>query len=304
MPTMRFRLLLMFACTIGSSSALAGEITLFEYEGFGGRRVTLRDALPNFDTASFNDRAASIIVREGLWEVCTDAYFRGRCTRLGPGEYGDLSGALFKSISSAREVRGPDGLPSGETRIELFERREFGGRSITLTSGVYDFARIDFNDTADAAIVSGGVWRLCEDAGLRGQCRDFSPGRYNDLGYLGNRVSSAAIVAAGGGGGGWAPGGRPQATLYEYPDFGGRSFTLENDVVSNFDRTGFNDRASSLRIDGGYWLFCTDANFQGTCRTFGPGEYARLPFDVNYRISSGRRIHEHYPYNAPPSWQR
>ena len=303
MPTTRFRLLLLLACALGSSCALAGEITLFENEGFGGRRVTLRDALPNFDVTSFNDRAASIIVRDGLWEVCTDAYFRGRCMRLGPGEYGDLSGALFKSISSAREVRGPEGPPSGETRIELFERREFGGRSITLTSGVYDFARIEFNDTADAAVVSGGVWRLCEDAGLKGQCRDFSPGRYNDLGYLGNRVSSAAIVAAGGGGG-WRPAGRPQATLYEYPDFGGRSFSLENDVVSNFDRTGFNDRASSIRIDGGYWLFCTDANFQGTCRTFGPGEYARLPFEVNHRISSGRRIHEHYPYNAPPAWQR
>jgi hypothetical protein len=62
--------------------------------------------------------------------------------------------------------------------------------------------------------------------------------------------------------------------------------------------------AASLRIEGGYWLFCTDAHFQGTCRTFGPGQYAQLPWDVSNKISSGRRIHEQYPYNAPPAWQR
>src|SRR5439155_8043088 len=106
----------------------------------------------------------------------------------------------------------------------------------------------------------------------------------------------------GGGGGGWVPPGRPRAILYEHEGFGGRSFTIEGDVVGNLDRTGFNDRASSIRIEGGYWMFCTDAGFQGTCRTFGPGEYASLPWDVNNKISSGRRIHEQNPYNAPPAW--
>src|SRR5262249_43721179 len=71
--------------------------------------------------------------------------------------------------------------------------------------------------------------------------------------------------------------------------------------VSNFDRSGFNDRASSLRVDGGYWLFCTDALFEGVCRTFGPGEYAQLPWEINRKISSGRRIHEQYPYGGPPA---
>jgi hypothetical protein len=49
--------------------------------------------------------------------------------------------------------------------------------------------------------------------------------------------------------------------------------------------------------------FCTDTFFEGTCRTFGPSEYAQLPWDVNRKISSGRRIHEHYPYGAPPAWR-
>jgi hypothetical protein len=72
--------------------------------------------------------------------------------------------------------------------------------------------------------------------------------------------------------------------------------------MSNLDGTGFNDRASSLRVEGGYWLFCSDAGFRGTCRTFGPGDYPTLPPGLNNQISSGRRIHEDYPYNQSPAW--
>jgi hypothetical protein len=43
-----------------------------------------------------------------------------------------------------------------------------------------------------------------------------------------------------------------------------------------------------------YWLFCTDTQFQGDCRTLGPGEYARLPRDVDRRIASVRRVNDVY----------
>jgi len=82
------------------------------------------------------------------------------------------------------------------------------------------------------------------------------------------------------------------------------SFVLKmtTDVLRNFDPTGFNDRASSIRVERGYWMFCTDSNFMGDCRTFGPGDYATLSWLSN-RISSGRRISNEYPYNAPPAWR-
>jgi hypothetical protein len=193
------------AVTLAVSSALAGEITLFESPGFGGRSITLRQAVSNFDRGSFNDRASSMMIRSGNWEVCTDAHFQGRCARFGPGRYESLSG-LNDKISSVREVGGPGpsypgpggpgygGGGGGAPRIQLFEDRNFGGRSITLTSNVSDFERLGFNDRADAAIVRGGLWRLCSDARMRGNCRDFPPGRYNDLGPLGGKVSSAMIV--------------------------------------------------------------------------------------------------------------
>ena len=50
---------------IAATAALAGEITLYENPGFQGRRMTLRGTTPDLDRTNFNDRAESIVVREG-----------------------------------------------------------------------------------------------------------------------------------------------------------------------------------------------------------------------------------------------
>ena len=57
-----------------------------------------------------------------------------------------------------------------------------------------------------------------------------------------------------------------------------------------------------MRVERGYWMFCTDANFEGECRTFGPGDYPSLPGGMGNRISSGRKVNDEYPYNQPPRW--
>ena len=93
-----------------------------------------------------------------------------------------------------------------------------------------------------------------------------------------------------------------RATLYEGPNLSGRHYALD-ETMPNLSMTGFNDRASSLRVESGYWIFCSDAEFRGECRTFGPGDYASLP-GMNNVISSGRRIANAYPYQDRPDWQR
>ena len=203
---------------LAATATLAGEIVLYENPGFQGRRMTLRGTTPDLDRTEFNDRAESIIVRDGVWEVCTDAGFSGRCVRLQPGEYPSLDGSLNNRISSAREI-------------------------------------------AQAAP---------------------PPPPVAGPGY----------------------GAPARAVLYEGEGFRGRSFELQRDVVRNLDRTNFNDRAASLRVYSGYWIFCSDANFEGDCRTFGPGDYPDLPGDLNRRISSGRRISDRYPYGGNPNWGR
>ena len=204
---------------LAATAALAGEIILYENPGFQGRRMTLRGTTPDLDRTNFNDRAESIVVRDGVWEVCTDARFAGQCVRLQPGEYPSLDGSLNSRISSAREIAQAP-LPPPPP-------------------------------------VAG-------------------PG----------------------------PGGPARAVLYEGAGFRGRSFEMRRDVMRNLDRTRFNDRAASLRVYGGFWIFCSDANFEGDCRTFGPGDYPDLPGDLNRRISSGRRIADRYPYEGAPNWRR
>ena len=90
--------------------------------------------------------------------------------------------------------------------------------------------------------------------------------------------------------------------MYEGPNYSGRMYTMDSNALRDLGGTGFNDRASSLRVERGYWLFCSDANFQGECRTFGPGDYPNLPAGLANRISSGRRIANDYPYNQAPTW--
>ncbi|NDP42251.1 MAG: beta/gamma crystallin family protein [Aromatoleum sp.] len=159
---------------------------------------------------------------------------------------------------------------------------------------------------------------MCVDANFAGGCQILGPGRYADLGELSGRVSSARPVATrysnnpndpryGNDGrnpnDGRNRGRNASVTLYEGPNLSGRSFAL-NDTMRNLDGTGFNDRASSVHVDSGYWIFCSDAEFRGDCRTFGPGDYATLPPGLNNVISSGRRISNDYPYGERPDWQR
>ena len=106
----------------------------------------------------------------------------------------------------------------------------------------------------------------------------------------------ALILAAG-------EAGAQDVTFYQYQDFGGRSFTA-GDAIPDFANTGYDDRANSLRIEQGFWICCSDAHFGGSCRTFGPGDYPKLPPGLDNAISSGRRISDDYPYRSAPNWRR
>lgn len=197
------RILLALLTILSPALAFSAEITLFEDADFQGRSITLREPVVNFDRTGFNDIVSSMIIRSGSWVLCTNANFGGRCNTFGPGRYRQLDRGLADAISSVRPVdyspprpppRPVPPPPSEPLSVQLFEHRNFGGRSITLTSNVSNFDPLGFNDRADAVIVRGGIWRLCRDAYMSGECRDFAPGRYSDLGSLGGQVSSAAIV--------------------------------------------------------------------------------------------------------------
>ena len=79
-------------------------VQLFAGPRFEGRQFGLSGTVRTLDDAGFNDRAGSLIIREGTWELCEHADFRGQCVVYGPGRHPFL-GEMNNRISSMRRVR-------------------------------------------------------------------------------------------------------------------------------------------------------------------------------------------------------
>jgi hypothetical protein len=75
---------------------------------------------------------------------------------------------------------------------------------------------------------------------------------------------------------GWAgsSGGR-RVELFDRGGWSGNRY-VANGTINNLNDVGFNDRTESIVVRGGNWELCQHANFNGWCRTFGPGRYDDL----------------------------
>ena len=306
---------LVLGTSIFAAGTAMADVTFYENDNFSGRQYSVSQATPNFRDSGMNDRAQSAIVEGTNWEVCVDREFGGGCTVLAPGRYPNLGG-WSRVISSARpagatppSAAGPPPqapvatYPTYPQRggITFYGAENFGGRQLTADRSLSNFAGTDFKDRAYSAIIEGGSWEVCTGLNFSGNCTVLAPGRYPTLAGWSGNISSTRPTAE--------PRAemmrdrmrdRASATLYSEPNLNGRQFALGGEGVSNLD-SQFNDRASSLRVDRGYWIFCSDTNYRGECWTFGPGEYPNLPAELNNRISSGRRISNDYPYSRQSS---
>lgn len=79
-------------------------IELFADRRFGGEGIMLESDVHTLRSRNFNDRAGSMIIREGEWQVCEHDDYRGRCVVYGPGRYPSLQG-LDGMASSVRRLR-------------------------------------------------------------------------------------------------------------------------------------------------------------------------------------------------------
>jgi uncharacterized protein YcfJ len=105
-------------------------------------------------------------------------------------------------------------------------------------------------------------------------------------------LALAAIVAAG------------QAsaaiTLYGRDDFHGARVTLTQ-PAPDFRDFDFNDRASSLVIEGESWEVCKDVGFRDRCVVLAPGGYPNLAaMGMDDRLSSARPVRRMDPPPPPP----
>jgi uncharacterized protein YcfJ len=88
-----------------------------------------------------------------------------------------------------------------------------------------------------------------------------------------------------------------QVTFYSREGFHGQQFSTDR-TIHNMDRIGFNDAASSVRVEGGSWQVCEDAGFNGHCVILRPGQYPTLAdMGLQNEISSVRQVEDRYGYN-------
>lgn len=79
-----------------------GGLTLYERADWTGRALLRTEATPGLGEFDFNDRAQSIEVHGGRWELCEDSQYRGRCTVFGPGRHLLAGTGLQREVTSLR----------------------------------------------------------------------------------------------------------------------------------------------------------------------------------------------------------
>lgn len=85
----------------------AAQVTFYEREGYRGQSFTTDRRIGNLERYGFNDRASSVVIERGRWEVCEEERFEGRCVVLRPGSYDSLRRmGMSNRISSVRPVGG------------------------------------------------------------------------------------------------------------------------------------------------------------------------------------------------------
>ena len=364
----RWKLKLAIASVLAAiaTASSAGQLTVYPRPGFQGQGLTTTDAMSDLTRSLFADLASSAVVTDGTWEACTEAYFRGRCAQLVPGNYSNLNASLGGFIISVRQVAAdptparvvvyPDNQPQvvatqppvvinpgaapvvinsappapvvvspdysrsvavesrpvvvapdmvpvpAGPRIILYQNTARGMRAVELTASVDDLNMRNFNNSAYAAFVGSGTWRLCDGEHGRGHCADFAPGRYESLGSLDGRVRSAFLVST-------SPGERianipnyppGRAVLYQFPNFAGPSAVVEYGRAPDLDWAHFKEPAASLRVESGTWLVCSEIGYQGECRVLGPGDYPQLTSVMQSGVYSARQVwRPQYGYNTP-----
>lgn len=200
--------LLALCALSGTMAAAHAELLLYEHDDFNGRSFTSHGRTDNLSDVGFNDRASSVVVRGGRWQLCTDAGYRGQCITLSPGSYPSLGAmGLNDSVSSVRELGGGWGQGHGGgwggwggngDAIELYEHDDFEGRRFGSNAPVVDLAPRGFNDRASSLVIRSGRWELCSDADFRGRCVTLGPGSYAHLRDEGLNDAISSLRPSGG----------------------------------------------------------------------------------------------------------
>lgn len=178
---------------------------LYDRTGFSGYAFGVHDHVNNFHHLGFNDRASSVRIDRGAWELCEHSGYRGYCIVVDHDIYDLRDYGFNNQISSVRRVphnyHYRDGYyHSGYYRddhrrgghgVGVYASSSYGGDYFEVSVDIEDFQLYagGYNGSLE---VFGGRWEVCEDSYYRGRCTVIE-GRYDNLTHLGFAAGIGSI---------------------------------------------------------------------------------------------------------------
>lgn len=246
-----------------AASAYAGQVTLYEGADFDGRSVIANADVSYVKRSGFGDSAASIVVSDGVWEACTDPWYKGRCVQLPPGNYRRIDVTLNEPITSVRQLASTDRVTAAPAPAVVVAAPVTTAQVATITAPVVVTpAPVLVNPPATVVAPAQPVVVAPQTVAVAPQAVAVAP-------------STGRIV------------------LYEYPNFGGLQAAVDRGQAKDLDWAHFgnaNHRATSIRVESGTWIVCTEIAFRGECRVLEPGEYPQLAGALSPGVSSAQQV--------------
>ncbi len=250
------------ACLAAAASAQTErpEIVLYDGAGFSGAPQPVTGSEPRLGALRFDDRASSVNVRSGAWELCSEPNFRGDC-RVISDRASDLGMlGLNNDVSSVRPVSAESAMDEAETPpIILFRSRGFRGESMAFSATTASLNGTGFEDRARSVQIHSGVWRVCSGRAFTDRCAylDAAVTDLREFGLSGN-ISSIELTDYEKGPGGYG------IALFADRDQKGPYLGLDGPLADLHDRD-FANEASSIQVNFGRWLLCDSTGFRGKC---------------------------------------
>jgi hypothetical protein len=199
--------------------------------------------------------------------------------------------ATLLSVSVATAVGAQFERQMGGLGLEVFEDKNFKGRSATLLQSTPDLRPSGMDGRISSLRVAPGeVWEVCTQPNYQGRCQVVSGTEsdlakragWNDAIFSARRVRGGGDVGRGGGGGNTRG-----IELFAGTRYSGQRALVDR-AESNLRRVNFNDRASSLRVPRGeVWEVCVNADFDD-CRVVDSDIPDLSVIGLNREISSAR----------------
>ncbi len=259
-------------------------LILFGGENYTGPAVNVFDPIYALPDIQFNDRASSVAVLSGAWELCEHSDFTGRCVFLREDVPDLRYFGLEGQVSSVRPIYEYTDAENGL----MFVRDESGYiRYADDAQYGYDTYNHGYGATTRVEVYHYGYSPAYRSYGYYDPLAGYGPygfgysrGGYNTYrAYHRERPPLRGHYGAR----------HADATLYV--DSKGRGASLGiNRGVSDLSRYRFNDNVSSLNIKSGKWEVCEHANYKGRCEIIDASTGKLNGLRLNDNISSIRPV--------------